>query len=313
MVSTSVSSQVVPPPGSPRPSAEASTVKAPSAPASAPAATGAYREIVWSFDDTKVGDMRVVVVVPRHATMSQRLPVLVTMHGQGEALKGPKKGARGWVDDYWLPKALRHLHAPPLTKKDFRNRVDPLRLERMNDALERQPYRGVIVVCPYTPYQVLKGERAFSDAPLLADFLVDEVLPKVYSETPAIGTPETTGVDGVSLGGRASVLVGLERPNAFGVLGALQPAFDVQDASRLAKRAKEAREKNPGLRIRLLTSEGDFYLASTRAISKAMAETGVDNTLDVVPGDHSYDFNRGPGVYEMLYLHDRALRGETAL
>jgi hypothetical protein len=254
--------------------------------------------------------MTVVAVIPQHAGPDHRLPVVITMHGLGEALKGPKKGARGWVDDYWLPKALRRLHAPPLHAADFRNRSHPDRLELFNTSLERQPYRGVIVVCPYTPHEVLKGERAFGDGKVLADFLVDELIPKIYEETPAIGTPATTGVDGVSLGGRAAVLVGLARPEAFGALGALQPAFDVEDASRLAKRAAEARKKNPALTVRLLTSDGDYYLASTKAISAAMTEAGVDNTLDVVPGDHSYDFNRGPGVYEMLFFHDRALRGE---
>ncbi len=278
-----------------------------------PRASGSYREVTWRFEGTRVGDMTAVVVIPQHAGPDHRLPVVITMHGLGEALKGPKKGARGWVDDYWLPKALRRLHSPPLRAADFRNRSDPARLALINKSLERQPYRGVIVVCPYTPHEVLKGERAFGDGKVLADFLVDELIPKIYEETPAIGTPATTGVDGVSLGGRAAVLVGLARPEAFGALGALQPAFDVEDASRLAKRAAEARKKNPGLTVRLLTSDGDYYLASTKAISAAMTEAGVDNTLDVVPGDHSYDFNRGPGVYEMLFFHDRALRSEDHL
>lgn len=254
--------------------------------------------------------MRAVAVIPLHAGPDHRLPVVLAMHGLGEALKGPKKGARGWVDDYWLPRALRRIHEPPLLAADFRNRFRAGRLDLMNESLSRQPYRGVIVVCPYTPHEVLKGERAFGDGRVLADFLVDVLIPKVYEQTPAIGTPATTGVDGVSLGGRAAVLVGLARPEAFGALGALQPAFDVEDAPRLAERAAQARKKNPGLTVRLLTSDGDYYLASTKAISAAMAEAGVDNTLVVVPGDHSYDFNRGPGVYEMLFFHDRALRGE---
>ena len=255
--------------------------------------------------------MRVVVVVPAHASESHRLPVVIAMHGQGEALKGPDKGARGWVDDYWLPRALRRIHEPPLTRGDLRGRADDARLAMLNDSLDKQPYRGVIVVCPYTPFTIFKGKRAFRDAHLLADFFVNTLIPRVVRETPAIGTPATTGIDGVSLGGRASVLVGLERPEAFGVLGALQPAFDVEDAPELARRAKVAQSRNPQLRIRLLTSDGDFYLASTKAISKAMTEAEVPNTLTVVPGDHSYDFNRGPGVFELLLLHDRALRGES--
>jgi enterochelin esterase-like enzyme len=274
-----------------------------------PRASGEVRELTWRFDESPVGDMRVVVVVPREAGPSRKLPVLVTMHGQGEALKGPAKGARGWVDDYWLPTALRRLSAPPLTESDFRNRFSDARLGLLNSALAARPYQGLIVVCPYTPHKILKGKAAFTEATRLADFLVDEVLPRVYEETPAIGSAETTAVDGVSLGGRAALLVGLARPEAFGALGALQPAFDVEDAPRLAVQARKAREKNPRMALRLLTSEGDYYLASTRAISQAMNDAGVRHSLDVVPGDHSYDFNRGPGVYEMLLFHDRALRG----
>jgi len=41
-----------------------------------------------------------------------------------------------------------------------------------------------------------------------------------------------------------------------------------------------------------------------------MTDAGVDNELAVIPGPHDYEFNRGPGVYEMLVFHDRALRGE---
>ena len=33
----------------------------------------------------------------------------------------------------------------------------------------------------------------------------------------------------------------------------------------------------------------------------------VDSTFD------SYEFNRGPGVYEMLLFHDRVLRGDRGL
>jgi iron(III)-salmochelin esterase len=122
-----------------------------------------------------------------------------------------------------------------------------------------------------------------------------------------------TGIDGVSLGGRAALLIALERPEAFGVVGGLQAAFDSADAPELARRGRAARERNPSLIFRLLTSEGDFYLGPNRAIARAFRTAGVPVALAVVPGPHDYDFNRGPGAYEMLFFHDRALRGETGL
>jgi hypothetical protein len=59
----------------------------------------------------------------------------------------------------------------------------------------------------------------------------------------------------------------------------------------------------------LLTSDGDYFLASTKAISLAMKQAGVPHSLVIVPGPHDYPFNRGPAVYEMLLYHDRVLRG----
>lgn len=272
---------------------------------------GQYHELTWEFNVASIGKMSVVVVIPKHASDTHRLPVVVTMHGLGESRKGSQKGARGWVDDYWLGRALRRVVHPPLTGDDFRGRFDRHELSRINSRLEQQPYQGLIVVCPYTPFEVLQGEKAFEDGKVLADFIVDTLLVRVYAQTPAIGTAQTTGVDGVSLGGRAAVLVGLSRPEAFGVIGALQPAFDVQDARRLADKAVLAKKRNPLLGISLLTSTQDYYLASTKAISEAFTSSGVPNSLTIVPGDHSYDFNRGPGVYHMLLLHDRALRGQS--
>ena len=57
--------------------------------------------------------MQVVVSVPAHRE-GEKFPVLITMHGRGEAFKGPAKGARGWMDDYNMGKAIDRLHALPL-------------------------------------------------------------------------------------------------------------------------------------------------------------------------------------------------------
>jgi S-formylglutathione hydrolase FrmB len=103
--------------------------------------------------------------------------------------------------------------------------------------------------------------------------------------------------------------MGLRNPESFASVGGLQPAFDLDNAGAVAQRALLAHQKNPALSFRLLTSDGDYFLASTRAISSAMRQAGVPNTLVVIPGPHDYPFNRGPAVYEMLIHHDRVLRG----
>jgi enterochelin esterase-like enzyme len=256
--------------------------------------------------------MQVVVSVPKRKSPEEKFPVLITMHGRGEAFKGPARGARGWVDDYWLPRAVERLEHPPLTARDFLSIADPDRLVRTNQSLERDRYQGLIVVCPYTP-DILAGDRPFQAARPLRDFLVDTLLPRVYRETPALATRASTGIDGVSLGGRASLLVGLGRPTAFGVVAGLQAAFDSADAPELGRLAELARKANPELILRLLTSDGDYFLEPTRAIAREWQRLGIPHELIVVPGPHNYEFNRGPGVFEMLLFHDRALRGKATL
>jgi len=268
-------------------------------------------ELTWVYSSSPVGATEVVVRLPPRRE-GQRFPVLIAMHGRGEAHKGPTHGARGWVDDYGLVTALARLHSPPLVARDFENLAPAERIEQINVGLAKQRFEDLIVVCPYTP-DILSGDRPFSAALPLTKFLVDELLPRVRSDTPALASAEATGIDGVSLGGRASILVGLERPEAFGVVAALQAAFDSADASELTRRAKAAKEKNPKLSIRLLTSEGDFFLGANKNISKAFTAAGVAHVLSVVPGPHDYVFNRGPGVYEMLLFHDRVLRGRPTL
>jgi enterochelin esterase-like enzyme len=264
-------------------------------------------EVTWTYPDSPIGPMNAVVVIPARAA-DERFPVVVTFHGTGEARKGPERGARGWIDDYGLYKAIDRLQHPPLTAEDFEGFVDESRLEKINAALAVNPYRGLIIVNSYTP-DMLRGDEPFSKVPPLAKFVVEELLPRAARETPAIGTPQTTGIDGISLGGRASLSIGLRNPEAFAAVSGLQPAFDKDNAEPVATRAAQAHQKNPALSFRLLTSDGDYFLASTKAISVAMKQAGVPHTLLVARGPHDYPFNRGPAVYEMLLHHDRVLRG----
>src|SRR5690242_716713 len=122
-------------------------------------------EITWTYADTPVGPMTAVVVLPARQP-DERFPVLLTFHGMGEARKGPEQGARGWIDDYGLLKAIDRLRHPPLTAEDLQGFADPERLKKLNDALAQQPYRGLIVVNSYTP-DMLRGDEPFSKIPPL--------------------------------------------------------------------------------------------------------------------------------------------------
>jgi len=288
------------------------TPPAPAPSSSAEPPTGELREMTFDYAGTPVGANTVVVAIPTNATKESPLPVLVALHGRGESLKSPARGARGWIDDYNLKNAVKRLASPPLTATDLGHSFAPDRLVKLNQALGAEPYRGLIVVCPYLP-DAFHGDQAFADGARYATFIVDEVLPRVYRETPAVGTPETTLVDGVSLGGRAALLVGLLRPKAFRVVGALQPALDNAEARPFAGLAERAKAENPSLVVRLLSSSEDYFLQPTVELARELKARGVNHKLDIVVGTHSYDFNRGPGVYEMLIFHDRAVRGLGAI
>ena len=276
-----------------------------------PGAPSPAAELAWTFAATSVGPMSVVVSVPAHAA-GQKFPVLVALHGRGEAFKGPARGARGWVDDYGLPRAIERLAQPPLVPEDYGGAVDAARLGSLNQRLKQAPYAGLIVVCPYTP-DILAGRRAFSAAEPLAAFIVDQLLPRVFRETPALSEPEHIGIDGVSLGGRAALLVGFARPKSFGVVASLQAAIDQSEIPPLVLQAGRAREANPKLGLRLLTSDEDYFLREIQALSAAFTNAAIEHSFVKVRGDHSYEFNRGPGVFEMLTFHNWALRAEPTL
>jgi iron(III)-salmochelin esterase len=266
------------------------------------------RELSWSFTEGPFGATEVVVSIPARAEAAQRFPVLVAFHGRGESLKKPRVGARGWLDDYQLSRALARIVAPPLAPDDFAGFVSAQRLALINRTLGAEPYQGLIVVCPFLP-DILRGAQTFEQAEALASFIVDVILPRVYAKSPAIGSGASTGIDGVSLGARAALLIGALRPQAFASVSGLQPAIDGSEIERFVGLLRAARERNPGLYLRLLTSDEDYYLDVTRRLSNGLDAAGVVHEFDNVLGTHSYRFNRGPGAYEMLLFHDRVLRG----
>jgi len=271
------------------------------------AAELAAEELSWRFENGPFGPSDVLISVPARSP-GERFPVLVAFHGRGESLEGSRHGARGWFDDYQLAHAIARLGQPPLSKADFQDYVSDARLGQLNAELRRRPYAGLIIVCPFLP-DVLQGASAFTEMAPLGRFIVEELLPRVYAKTPALGAPASTGVDGVSLGGRAALLVGLGRPLAFGSVGAVQAALDAQEIPRWLEFAERARAQNPKLVLQLLTSDEDHFLHQNLELSAALAQRAVPHRLTRAVGTHSYRFNRGPGGLEMLLFHDRALRG----
>ncbi|MBI4953623.1 MAG: esterase [Myxococcales bacterium] len=232
-------------------------------------------------------------------------PLLVALHGRGEAGRGLPAGARGWRDDYALAAVEAALFRGKLDEGDLRGFVRPERLARLNASLAAAPFRGLAVACPYTP---ALADRSFEGSAGFARFVIGELVPAARRALGLAAEPGRTGIDGVSMGGRLALFVGLGHPEAFGAVGALQPAIYEDEApflSELAARA-QGRGQHP---LRLVTSDDDGFRAAVEALGRRLDRDKVRHELVLTPGPHDYAWNRGPGGVEMLLWHERVLRG----
>jgi iron(III)-salmochelin esterase len=280
------------------------------APQPAPAADIAYEE--RSFDSSPVGPEKALVILPRWGRPGEKFPVLVALHGRGESVRGVDAGARGWVRDYGIDRTIARLRSPPLTRDDFMGFVDDARLSRINASLLERPFRGLVVVCPWVPDLLTDRNRYNLDSAVpFGDFVVQKLLPSVFSSAPVLADRNATGIDGVSLGGRVALQVGLSHPDRFGAVGTLQAAVQTAEAPEFARRAARAFADAGGTHLRLLTSDRDYFRTAIESLHVALQTAGVAHEHLVVVGPHDYVFNRGPGGIEMLLWHDRVLRGET--
>jgi len=217
-------------------------------------------------------------------------------------------GARGWRDDYDLDLAHQRLQSPPLSKKDFHGFVAGERLTQLNASLAAKPYAGLTVACPYTP---ALPDRSLAGARGYAAFVTEVLLPQLRKELGLTADRARTGIDGVSMGGRLALLIGLSHPELFGAVGTLQPAISVGEAEWLAQLAKTANARRP-LKLRLVSSSDDPFLPAVRAFAQQLGKLQVPHQVIVTPGPHDYIWNRGPGSYELLLWHERVLRGLPA-
>jgi pimeloyl-ACP methyl ester carboxylesterase len=231
-----------------------------------------------------------------------RYPVVVALHGAGEAARGVDRGAVGWQLDYALPRAFAALASGRLTARSYNNYVTDRHLEAVSAELAGRPFGGVMVVTPYTP-NLMDDPPGSEPIAAYADWIAGPMLAKIRGDLPAAARERASaGIDGVSLGGMLALEIGFRHPDAFRTVGAIQPAIRGR-VEHLADLAAGARADGHEQVIRLLTSEGDPFLETTRALSLALRDRRVPHTLLVLPGPHDYAFNRGPGSVELLRFH----------
>jgi enterochelin esterase-like enzyme len=254
-----------------------------------------------------LGQQPVVVVLPRGYDPSrpEPYPLLVAFSGRGEALRDPERGAWGWVRDYHLVRQLEALERGRLAVSDLLGLVSASRLARYNRSLAEKPFAGMVVACPHT-YDLLGAETLRH--PAYERFYLEELPAALRARFHLRRDAAGLGIDGVSLGGLWSLVLGFTRPERVGQIGALQPAVTpfVDQLVALAAKNRRALVARP---IALVTSTADGLRPAVSRLSAALRHVKVHHGFTLLEGPHDYVFNQGPGGIQMLLWHDRRFQG----
>ena len=261
----------------------------------------------WSFRTRDKVPCRSLVLVPDHLDRTKKHPVLVLFHGLGEAKEGPLSGVYAWLDPYGLGSCYERLRNPPVAGVEKRPDLRPERAAEINRQLNDQPFRGMIMVCPFTPNVWTMPVNPALDT--LTSFVVDELLPAVNEHVEfADTTADSVGVDGCSLGAFVSLEVFRRRPERFGSVGVVQPAIGKDAVGLYADAVVQAKNKGRNISsVHVETSTGDVYVEESKALVKALEQRGIKGILRVPPGSHDQPFLRDVGTLEMLLYHDTTL------
>jgi iron(III)-salmochelin esterase len=255
-----------------------------------------------TIDSDTFGQLPVLVRVPAHAS-DARLPVLFVLHGRGEAAKGPVRGVRAFLDDYGLERVVAWLSnkatgsLPDVSITDTYRRV-------VQRQLEQRAFGDMILVMPYLPDR-FRAAEAFEQAAAYARVLRQTAL-QLRRSFPVANDTKRWGLDGISLGGRVALICGPALDDVFGAVGGVQAAIDEREFDALAKPLLAAGQR--GLqRYSLATSEQDYYRTVLEAFHERLREDELPHAFTLLPGDHSYSFNRGPGLTYLLLTYDVVL------
>lgn len=242
------------------------------------------------------------MLAPTHLAAGQKAPCLVLFHGLGEAKEGHESGAYAWLDRYGAASCYARLRRPPLASIHKRKDLTDARATELNEELKKNPFGGLVLVCPFTP-----NVWSFRDTPgtlnALADFVVGDLMTRVGKEIPEADTTKV-GLDGCSLGGFVSLEVFGRKSSSFSSFGVVQPAIGHRQIGGYVEQIKARK----GLPVHVETSTADPYWLVSKDLHAALGKAGVSSDFIAPPGPHDQPFLRDVGSVEMLLWHDRALR-----
>lgn len=258
----------------------------------------------WALPgDEKIG-RRAVVLVPTYLPKGARVPLLVVLHGLAETVD-EEMGAYAWVKRYGVAEGFAHARAPgTISVASLKKMATEERVSEIKDSLETKPFRGMVIACPYTPNIWKVGVSVDAALDAYASWLFDVLVPRLRAETPVNAK---LGLDGVSLGGYASLGVGVRKLADIDALGCVQAAVSTGDAASWADRIQKAFASKGAKPLGLITSTQDAFRKPVEMLSAELKKRSIAHDFRLAIGPHDQPFLRGPGSLEMLLWHDRAL------
>ena len=204
------------------------------------------------FPSLRVPPRDVLIYLPPgyHYQAPRRYPVLYLQDGQN-LFDGDTAYVRGqeWRVDETAERLIRA------------REVEPLLIVGIYNAGDRR-------IDEYTPARDARGRGGAADR--YAEFLIQELKPFIDSEYRTLTDPPNTGLGGSSLGGLATLHIGLTHPHVFGKLAVHSPSVWWNGREILAR--VHGLPAKPPLRIWLDigTREGDGTLADARLLRDAL-------------------------------------------
>lgn len=224
-------------------------------------------------------------------------PMVIAFGGAGECSKSPRQGSLAWVSYYKADEAAKALASSHLSSSDFRGLVTREQLDKFNRLLKKNPYSGVILVCPYSP---LLTPHNGLEIPEYEKYIMEELIPALCSHYRV--DRSRLGVDGVSMGGARSMYYGFKYPEIFSRVGSVQAAVGpFMDTYRHLLNSKGNQIKKSSIQI--VSSDLDVFLKSIEKFSSMLDSMGMRHSLLVLKGPHDYIFNQGPGSLALLSFH----------
>lgn len=228
----------------------------------------------------------------------KKFPLVIVFGGAGECARSPRQGSLAWMHYYKADEAVKALARGRLETADFRGFVSEGQLKAFNHRLQKQPYRGVILACPYSPPLSPSHRMEFPD---YEAYVMDELIPALTERYRV--EPGHIGIDGVSMGGARSMYYGFKYPEVFASIGSVQGAFGpfMEIYEGLIK-AKEKALKTRAIQI--VTSDHDVMAPSVERMHHLLTGLKIPHRFSRLTGPHDYVFNQGPGCLALLVFHN---------